>query len=126
MYVHLHVYSSNSRQMVNPAMATHTTSWKQDEVFPLIAHVITGEFQQHQRFITSREIAAGLLRGPEASRIVDAVVQQRGSTPQRTAMNMVAWFSHRITAEQSEWQSRFERMRMYEQYAYRPAATPTT
>ncbi len=107
-------------------MGTHTRSWKQEEVFPLIAHVITAEFQQHQRFITSREIAAGLLRDPDARRIIDAAVQQRGRTPERTAINMVAWFSQRITAKQSEWQHRFERTRVDHQYAYKPAATPTT
>src|SRR5712691_10779748 len=58
-------------------MATQITSWKHSEVFPLIAHVITAEFQQHQRFITSREIADALLRDPEARRIIDAAVQQR-------------------------------------------------
>jgi hypothetical protein len=107
-------------------MAAKNTSWKQDEVFPLIAHVIAAEFQQHQRFITSREIADALLRDAEARRIIDGVVQQRGSTPERTAINMVAWFSQRITAEQSAWQSRFERTRIDRQYAYKPAATPTT
>ena len=112
--------------MVNPAMARHTTSWKQDEVFPLIAHVITGEFQQHQRFITSREIAAGLLRDAEARRIIDTAVLQRGRTPERTAINMVAWFSQRITAEQSEWHRMFDRTRIDNQYAYKPAATPST
>jgi len=107
-------------------MAAQNTSWKHDEVFPLVAHVIAAEFQQHQRFITSREIASALLRDAEARRIIDGVVQQRGSTPERTAINMVAWFSQRITAQQSEWQSKFERTRIDNQYAYQPAAMPTT
>ena len=107
-------------------MAAQNTSWKHDEVFPLIAHVIDAEFQQHKRFVTSREIADALLRDPEANRIIDAVVQQRGRTPERTAMNMVAWFSQRITAQQSDWQSKFERTRIDGRYAYKPAATPTT
>ena len=107
-------------------MATQITSWKQSEVFPLIAHVIAAEFQQHQRFVTSREIADALLRDPEARRIIDAVVQQKGRTPERIAINMVAWFSQRITAEQSEWQRMFERTRINDQYAYKPAATPVT
>jgi len=107
-------------------MTPQNTSWKHDEVFPLIAHVITAEFQQRQRFITSREIADALLRDAEARRIIDGVVQQRGSTPERTAINMVAWFSQRITAEQSDWRTRFERTRIDNQYAYKPVATPTT
>jgi hypothetical protein len=100
-------------------------NWKQNDIFPLIAHFIGAQFQLHQRFITSREIAEALLRDPEARRITDSVVHQRGSTPQRTAINMVAWFSQRITAEQSEWQHMFERTRINDQYAYKPAATGT-
>ena len=108
-------------------MGTQITSWKHSEVFPLIAHVIAAEFQQHQRFITSREIADALLRDPEARRIIDAVVQQRGNTPERTAINMVAWFSQRITAEQSEseWHHMFDRTRIDNQYVYKPAAKPS-
>ena len=74
--------------MVNHGMATQNTAWKQSEVFPLISYVITAEFQQVQRFITSPEIANALLRDPEARRIIDAVVQQRGGTVGRTAINM--------------------------------------
>jgi len=106
-------------------MATQITSWKHSEVFPLIAHVIGAEFQQYQRFVTSREIAAALLRDPEARRIIDAAVQQRGRTPERTASDMVAWFSQRITAEQSEWRLAFERTRINNQYAYKPVAKPS-
>ena len=61
-------------------MAVQNTSWRHGEVVPLIAHVIAAEFQQHQRFITTHEIAGALLRDPEARRIIDAVVQQRSST----------------------------------------------
>jgi hypothetical protein len=111
---------------MNRAMDTQITSWKHSEVFPLIAHVIAAEFQQHQRFITSREIADAPLRDPEARRIIDAVVKQRGNTPERTAINMVAWFSQRITAEQSEWHRMFDRRRVDNQYAYKPATPPAT
>jgi len=48
-------------------MVAQNTSWKHDEVFSLIAHVISAEFQQHQRFITSSEIADALLRDAEAT-----------------------------------------------------------
>src|SRR5712691_11587744 len=107
-------------------MATQITSWKHSEVFPLIVHAITAEFQQHQRFVTSREIADALLRDREARRIIDAAVQQKGGTPERIAINMVAWFSQRLTAKQSEWHCMFDRTRIDNQYAYKPAATPTT
>ena len=102
----------------------HAASWRHNEIFPVIAHVIGAEFQQHHRFVTSREIAAALLRDPEARRIIDAAVQQRGRTPERTASDMVAWFGQRITLEQSEWQHMFERTRINRQYAYKPATPP--
>ena len=95
-------------------------SWKQSDIFPRIADVVAAQFQQHQRFITSREIADALLHDAEARRVIDSVVQQRGGSPQRTAINMVAWFSQRITAQQSEWHRMFERTRINNQYAYKP------
>jgi hypothetical protein len=97
-------------------------TWKQDDVFPIIAHVIAAQFQHHQRFITSPEIADALLRDPEARRIVDAVVQQRGSTQERTAINMVAWFSQRITMANSPWAQRFERTKVDDRWAYKPVS----
>src|SRR5438552_1231706 len=102
-------------------MATQITSWKHSEVFPLVAHAITAEFQQHQRFIMSREIADALLRDPEARCIIDAVIQQRGNTPERTAINMVAWFSQQITIGASPWTEQFERTKIDDRWAYRPA-----
>jgi hypothetical protein len=36
-------------------------TWKQDEVFPIIAHIIEQHFQQHQQYIPSHEIAAQLV-----------------------------------------------------------------
>jgi hypothetical protein len=83
---------------------------------------MTAQFQHHQRFITSREIADALLRDPEARRIIDAVVQQRGSTPERTAINMVAWFSQRITTANSPWAHRFERTKIDDRWAYKPVS----
>ena len=99
-------------------------TWRQNDIFPLIARVIAAEYQQHQRFITAQEVAAALLRDPDARRVIDAAREQQGGSAEHTATNMVAWFSQRITVEQSEWQRAFERTRINDQYAYKPAATP--
>jgi hypothetical protein len=101
------------------------TTWRQSDIFPLIARVITAEYQQHQRFITAQEIAHALLRDPDARHVIDAACARQGSSAGRTATNMVAWFSQRITAEQSEWRLAFERTRINNQYAYKPVAKPS-
>ena len=33
-------------------------TWRQSDIFPLIARVIAAEYQQHQRFITAQEADA--------------------------------------------------------------------
>ena len=106
-------------------MTTQQVTWRQSDIFPLIARVIAAEYQQHQRFITAHEIAGALLRDSDARRVIDAAREQRGGLAEHTATNMVAWFSQRITVEQSEWQHAFERIRIDDQYAYKPAARPS-
>lgn len=101
------------------------TTWRQSDIFPFIANAITAEYQQHQRFITAQEIACALLRDPDARRVIDAASGSQGRSGENTATNMVAWFSQRITAEQSEWRLAFERTRIDNQYAYKPAAKPS-
>ena len=100
-------------------------SWRQSHVFPIIARVIASEHQCYRRFITTQEIAASLLRDPEARATIETVQgQQQGWSPEHTASNMVAWFSQRITVGQSEWQRAFERMKMEDgQWAYKPSQT---
>ena len=73
------------------------STWKQDEVFPIIAHIIEQQFQQHQRYITSHEIAAQLVQDDAAKPFIQhAQSQQRKNwSPEQLAHNMVAWFSQR-------------------------------
>ena len=101
------------------------TTWRQNDIFPLVARVITAEYQQHQRFITAQEIAHALLRDPDARCVIDAVCDRQGSSTEHTAINMVSWFSQRITVEESEWRRAFERTRINSQYAYKPVAPPS-
>ncbi len=54
------------------------SSWKHDEVFPIIAHIIQQQYQQHQRYITADEIAAQLLHDDAAKSLIEhAQSQQR-------------------------------------------------
>ena len=101
-------------------------TWTQDEVFPVIARIIEQQFQQHQRFITSDEIAAQLVQDDAAKpSIQHAQSQQRKNwSPEQVARNMVAWFSQRITAGNSPWAARFERTKIDDRWAYKP--TPNT
>jgi hypothetical protein len=97
-------------------------SWKQSEVFPIIARVMGQEYQQHQRYITTHEIALRLLQDTEARATIEAAQQQQDEKQSLEwwAHNMVAWFSQRITVGQSEWQRIFERTKINGQWAYRP------
>ena len=100
------------------------TTWKHDEVFPIIAHIIEQQYQLHQRYITAPEIAAQLLQDEAAKSLIQvAQSQQRKDwSPDRLAHNMVAWFSQRITVGSSPWAQRFERTRIDDGWAYKPGS----
>ena len=100
------------------------STWKHEEVFPIVAHIIEQQSQQHQRFITSREIAAQLLQDDAAKSLIQhAQSQERKSwSPERIAHNMVAWFSQRITVGNSPWAGRFERTKIDDRWAYKPTS----
>jgi hypothetical protein len=52
-------------------------SWKQADVFPIIARVIDQAYREHQRFITAPEIAARLLQDSEGRNLVEAAREQQ-------------------------------------------------
>ena len=58
-----------------------------------------------QRYIPAHEIAAELLRDPEAMAIIGRAQSQQGErcSAERLAHNMVAWFSQKITVGNSPW-----------------------
>ena len=101
-------------------------TWKHEEVFPIIAHIIEQQFQQHQRFITSHEIAAQLVQDEAAKLLIQRAQsqQRKNSSPEQLARNMVAWFSQRITVGNSPWASRFERTKIDDRWAYKPTSNP--
>jgi len=99
-----------------------TPTWKQDDVFPIIAHIIEQQYQQHQRYITSHEIAAQLVQDDAAKPLIQHTQsqQRKNWSPEQLARNMVAWFSQRITAGKSPWAVRFERTKIDGRWAYKP------
>jgi hypothetical protein len=105
---------------------THMKStWKHDEVFPIIAQIIEQQYQQNPRHITSREIAAQLVQDDAAKSLIQHAQSQerKNLSPEQIARNMVAWFSQRITVGNSPWVARFERTKIDGRWAYKPIST---
>jgi hypothetical protein len=100
------------------------SSWKQADVFPVIASVIEELYENSRRPVTADQIAAGLLTRAEGYSLVNAArgVQVKPRTHDWLAGNMVAWFSQRITMGQSEWAAAFERRKIKGRWAYWPLA----
>ena len=98
-------------------------TWKQVDIFPVIARVIEATHTAHQRFITAQEIATRLLQDPEGRNLVDAArkQQQEQQSLEWLASNMVSWFSQRITVGESDWAKAFERTKIDGFWAYKPA-----
>lgn len=96
-------------------------SWKQADVFPVIARVIEQAYREHQRFITAQEIAARLLHDTEGQNLVEAAreQQQDKQSLEWLASNMVSWFSQRITVGESDWARAFERTKIDGLWAYK-------
>jgi hypothetical protein len=97
-------------------------SWKQVDIFPVIARIITAFFQSSGDFVTHDAIVAELLTDSEAAPLI-ATDRDQSPEPHRAdwiAHNMVAWFSQRITVGQSDWDQQFERDKINGKWAYRP------
>ena len=101
-------------------------TWKHHEIFPIIAHVIQRQYRGDQRYVPSPEIVTELLRDSEAIAIITRAQSQQGErwSAERLAHNMVAWFSQQITVGASPWTEQFERTKIDDRWAYRPAPTP--
>jgi hypothetical protein len=98
-------------------------SWKQADVFPIIARIIEQACGEQQRFITAQEVAARLLQDTEARNLVEAAREQQEEKQSLgwLASNMVSWFSQRITVGESDWARAFERTKIDGLWAYKPA-----
>jgi hypothetical protein len=99
-------------------------TWKQADVFPVIARVIEQAYREYQRFVTAQEIAARLLQDTEGRNLVEAAREQQEEKQslEWLTSNMVSWFSQRITIGESEWARAFERTKIDGLWAYKPIA----
>jgi hypothetical protein len=97
-------------------------SWKQADVFPVIARIIEQSYREHQRFISAHEIAARLLQEVDGRNLVEAAFEQQEDKQslEWLANNMVSWFSQRITVGESDWARAFERTKIDGLWAYKP------
>ncbi len=100
-------------------------SWKQADVFPIIARIIEQAYREQQRFVTAQEIAARLLQDSAGRNLVEAAreQQQDQQSLEWLASNMVSWFSQRITVGESDWARAFERTKIEALWSYKPVAT---
>ena len=97
-------------------------SWKQADVFPIIARIIEQAYREHQRFITAQEIAARLFQDSEGRHLAEIAREQQEEKQslEWLASNMVSWFSQRITVGESDWARAFERTKIDGLWAYKP------
>lgn len=97
-------------------------TWKQADVFPIIAQIIRDLHAKEPRYITRDEITAGLLADPNAADIIAGAhnEQDKKQSLDWFAHNMVAWFSQRITSGHSDWDDAFDRQEMDGKWAYKP------
>jgi len=100
-------------------------SWKQADVFPIIARIIEQAYREQQRFVTAQEIAARLLQDSPGRNLVEAAREQQRDQQslEWLASNMVSWFSQRITVGESDWARAFERTKIEGLWSYKPVAT---
>jgi hypothetical protein len=103
-------------------------TWKQADVFPVIARVIEQAYREHQRFVTSQEIAERLLQDNEGRNLVQGAREQQEDKQslEWLASNMVSWFSQGITIGESDWARAFERTKIDGLWAYKPVAASNT
>ena len=99
-----------------------SSTWKQDDVFPIIAQIIRDIGHQGLRYVTHDEITAALLADSTAS---DIIANARNENDENRSLewvahNMVAWFSQRITSGQSDWDKAFDREEIDGKWAYKP------
>ena len=102
--------------MQNPA-------WKHIDIFPIIAEIIREQYrqlqqyQQSQHYITCHEIASRLSELSEVKSIIDGPPEKI----YKIAINMVSWFSQRITVDNPlPCQGGFERTKIDRRWAYKP------
>lgn len=104
-------------------MSEYFKYFKQADIFPAIARVITARHLVVGDFVRHRDIAIALSEDSLADPIFRrAVARGWGRDRQALASNMVAWFSQQIThlGSNSDWAAYFKRKKIAGRWAYRP------
>jgi 5-methylcytosine-specific restriction endonuclease McrA len=97
-------------------------SFRHDEVFPIIAGVISHLAAASKTYVPHGEIVDGLLSASHGSGLLtSALATSKWNTEAQVATNMVAWFSQQITIGNSPWKDYFDRKRVHGVWAYLPA-----
>jgi predicted transcriptional regulator len=106
------------KQVSRRTMATTSRFWQHDDVFPIIAEVITQLCQNNGQQVTVKEIAPALLAHRTARRRIDEAADESSKDPEWIARNMVAWLSQTITMGSNRWEKLFDRELVHRRWAY--------
>jgi len=96
-------------------------SFVQEEVFEVIAHVITHASPSVSGFVEHGAIVESFLSNSEGAALVTRARTSASWPDDRSAAsNMIAWFSQQITVARSRWVEFFDREQRDGAWAYRP------
>ena len=101
-------------------------SYANDDVFPIIARLITDHTYRTSEFVTHMQLVQSVLSSTDGASLVAAATRENKLDEKGTAVSMVAGFSQRYTIGKNAFSHLFERKKMGSTYAYRSTqSTPT-
>ena len=119
--------SKPKRTTTKPHIIKHEQStFYLEEVFPVIAEVITDRSQKLSDYVPHHDIVEGLTEHHSGQLLIKIAQERRekdgrpNHADKNIAGNMVAWFSQKYTEGNYEWQERFTRKRINNAWAYYP------
>lgn len=101
--------------------SSQESAFSEEEVSPIIAGVIREQYAESGDFIKHRDLVKALLEHPKMAQQIDGAVEKRGHSRKQWASWMVQSFSAAMTADRSDFEDAFERERIDDQWAYKPA-----
>lgn len=100
---------------------TQESAFSEEDIAPIIADVIRERHAESGDYVKHRRLVEALLEHAEAREQIESAVKKRGHTEKQWASWMVQSFSAAMTAERLPIDDSFERERIDNQWAYRPA-----
>lgn len=95
------------------------SSYSLKDAFPIVARIILTTAGGEDGYVTHQQIVAALLADDEAGKLIEAAAEGSDREAQHIAANMTAWFSQKITMNQSDWSHLFDRKLTPKGYSYR-------